>query len=397
MRSHKTLFWLAASLVWLAPVDVRAAERSLQELEKDVANILSEEDNVTRRKKIAPVFELASRYAKSGDTNKAIEHFEKALEHQPWRLDAQMISARLLSGIGKTNLAREKAEIVWKSAETDELLAQAAKVLGKPFETSLPETQPWPLQANALALVPVGDVDVWLLRYLRENLEKHLEIPVIIRHEKVGIPEPKRNPLALKAEGLRERILQMHRKQGEFRLLLERHVLSTNNLADDDKVFTMAEALLETEKDKEYVRVFRDEIAFLRRLGPQRDAEELLTNMQTGLQTGPGSRRGYLVVTTMDLFSKENRFVFGLAGGNTGIFSYRRFTAALADGPPDRGRLGERALKQALSSSGLLFGLPRCTDPTCSRSYANSLDEHDAKQIRLCTQCKTQFQARFKE
>jgi len=36
----------------------------------------------------------------------------------------------------------------------------------------------------------------------------------------------------------------------------------------------------------------------------------------------------------------------------------------------------------------LMFGLPRRTDPTCARAYANSLAEHDAKKVKLCPQCQ---------
>src|SRR5206468_9105996 len=110
-----------------------------------------------------------------------------------------------------------------------------------------------------------------------------------------------------------------------------------------------------------------------------------------------GSGRGYLGMTDMDLYSNESRYVFGLAamGLNCGIFSYRRYTSALLDEPPNRARLRERTLKQALSSVGLLFGLQRCTEPTCARAYANDLAEHDSKQPKLCVACNEAFAKRF--
>ena len=99
----------------------------------------------------------------------------------------------------------------------------------------------------------------------------------------------------------------------------------------------------------------------------------------------------------MDLYANENRYVFGMAGirATCGVFSYRRFAGALSDEPPNRERLKQRALKQALSSTGLMFGLPRCTDPTCARAYVNSLAEHDAKQVKLCPQCQQGFAKYF--
>lgn len=159
----------------------------------------------------------------------------------------------------------------------------------------------------------------------------------------------------------------------------------------------VTEALLNTEKDKEPARRFREELALLRRLGPQWEASGLVQQLGKEVGARPGSGMGYLGVTKMDLYGGESRFVFGLAaqGGNCGLISYHRYTSALADEPPTRDRLGQRTLKQALSSVGLLFGLARCTDPTCPRAYANGLTEHDAKQSTLCAACQQGFAKRF--
>ena len=55
----------------------------------------------------------------------------------------------------------------------------------------------------------------------------------------------------------------------------------------------------------------------------------------------------------------------------------------------------QRALKQALSSVGQIFGVPRCTDPTCARAYPNGLAEFDAKQLQYCSQCQQANAKRF--
>ncbi|HYG21140.1 MAG TPA: hypothetical protein VEH04_00050 [Verrucomicrobiae bacterium] len=110
-----------------------------------------------------------------------------------------------------------------------------------------------------------------------------------------------------------------------------------------------------------------------------------------------GSRVGYLDVTRVDLFSNNSRFVFGVAGigANCGIFSFCRYAAAVTEEPPNRDRLKARAVKQALSNIGLVFGIARCGHPTCARAYANSLPEHDAKEMKLCTVCTNGFKKRF--
>ena len=109
-------------------------------------------------------------------------------------------------------------------------------------------------------------------------------------------------------------------------------------------------------KSQEQARGFREDLAFLRRLGPQWDANEIIRQLGKGLNARPGSGVGYLGVTELDIYANESRYVFGLAavGGNAGIISYRRYTSYLLDEPPNRDRLKERLLKQALSTIGLI-------------------------------------------
>lgn len=382
--------------VWLAVVvPAGAADKLLAELERDANQVLAEPDNVARRKLIAPVFEFAERCAAAGKTNEALLYFAKGLEHQPWNLHAQLAVARLLKNAGDTDGARQKAELVWKHAETDALLVQAAGLLGLSFSNSL-ESESLPTDAFGLALVPCGETEAWLLRQLREDLRKALGIPVVIRQVALQFPKPSRDPLHQWAEDLRGKIARS-RKDARFELSLQMLNLHTNSLTTDDDVFKVTEALLNTEKNTEPARRFREELALLRRLGPQWEASGLVQQLGKEVGARPGSGMGYLGVTKMDLYGGESRFVFGLAaqGGNCGLISYHRYTSALADEPPNRHRLGERTLKQALSSVGLLFGLPRCTDPTCPRAYANGLIEHDAKQSNLCAACQQGFAKRF--
>lgn len=373
-----------------------AAEMSLTDMEREANAVLSDPDNVARRKKIAPVFQLADRYAAIGQTNKAINYYGKALEHQPWNLDAQVALARLLGAVGDTNGARQRAELVWNYAETDALLGQAAKLLGKPFVAQLPDQKSEPTAPYALTLVPYEGSDVWLMLGLREELSKLLGIPVVIRQVTLRIPAPARDPVHLMAEELRQRV-DKSQKDAEFCALLLRLNLSTNSLTNDEAVFVLSEKILDSSSDKEQLGRFKEGLALFRRLGPQWDANVLVEQLGKSVGVRPGSGMGYLGVTTMDIYAKASRYLFGLASinGNCGIFSYRRYTSVLLDAPPNRQRLKERALKQALSSIGLMFGLPRCSDPTCARAYANSLEEHDAKQLRLCQQCQEGFGKRF--
>src|SRR4051812_32561845 len=201
-----------------------AADKTLVQLEREAAEVLSDPDNVSRAKRIAPVFALAAHYVSIGETNKAIAYYSKALEHEPWNLDGQLALAECLNGTGQTNSARDKAAVVFSRAETDALLARAAHLLGTNFSTSLPNSEPWPANTNALALVPVGEVDPWLVQAVRRDLQGVLNIPVIIQRAPLTIPKPGRDPLHAKATDLRERITNAHTNL-PFRALLRQHNL----------------------------------------------------------------------------------------------------------------------------------------------------------------------------
>jgi len=67
--------------------------------------------------------------------------------------------------------------------------------------------------------------------------------------------------------------------------------------------------------------------------------------------------------------------------------SYHRYTAAFNEAPPNRPRLLERTIKQAISTTFYILDIPRCTSPACARAYPHSLVEHDQKPIDLCNDC----------
>ena len=94
---------LAGGLV-AAPAD----QKPLSDLERQAQEVLSEPNNVARRARIAPVFQLAERYDSLGQTNKAMSYYTKALEHEPWNLAAQLAMARLLYDAGQTNDTSDK-------------------------------------------------------------------------------------------------------------------------------------------------------------------------------------------------------------------------------------------------------------------------------------------------
>jgi predicted Zn-dependent protease len=390
-----------AELVPVANVKMDAV--SFAALERRANQILAGTDNIVIRSEINPVFEFADRCVAAGDTNKAISVYTRALEHKPWNLSAQLALARLLKGEGNLDEANQKAELVWKYAETDLLLGGAAEVLGKSYESKLTSEA---LQGKrGVVLSPIGDVDAWLIREVRDGLKEMLKMPVVIQPNTGLILQPDRSPLGTRASEMRQRLEQMENHpamRGNLRALaIDRSAWKT-----DEGAITVVEKLMGSEKDPTQLKNFREEMRSLRALGGQWDAEKLLNDMQIsarrvqrteGSDTADASEIVVLGITKLDLFSNQSRYVFGISrvGENRAVISYRRYTAAAYDTVPNRERLQERTLKQALSSIGLAYGLTRCSDPTCARAYANSLDEHDAKEVKLCGKCRAQWERKF--
>ncbi len=127
----------------------------------------------------------------------------------------------------------------------------------------------------------------------------------------------------------------------------------------------------------------------------QWDCSELVAGLQWSVEPYARPNVSYLAVTREDMFARDCNFLFGWTFKGYGVVSYHRFTANFNDETPNRPRLRERTLTQCLSSAGLIFGIKRCSTPTCPRAYPHSLKEHDAKSTQLCPACKRGFKEKF--
>ena len=128
-----------------------------------------------------------------------------------------------------------------------------------------------------------------------------------------------------------------------------------------------------------------------RRKAKQWEAGAMISKIEKATEPFRRKQTGYIGIVERDIYSADYNYVFGWSRKNHALVSLHRFTAVFHDVPPKRGRLHRRALMQLLSSAGPVFGVPRCTDPTCGRAYPESVEEHDAKEPRLCSDCKSGF------
>lgn len=92
---------------------------------------------------------------------------------------------------------------------------------------------------------------------------------------------------------------------------------------------------------------------------------------------------GILAITSDDLYSGHNRYVFGTTTATVGVISVARLMRA--DDP--RHLVVQRLGKQALHTAGHVIPLGECASQGCPRSVANVMEDIDAKGDELCDTC----------
>lgn len=364
----------------------------LQTLRRDADAVLHLPNNVETHAEIQRVFHLVDRLIFDKQPEQALLYLTNALAHAPWRLDYQLICAELLRQAGNSSLASEKAELVLSLAETDLLKAKSSDLLGKKRETGL-QAEPIPKSGPTLVILPIGTIETWLIRDVKQRLAQATGFQIVYHPLGVKLGEPARNHVRDYADRLRLQLLKnMTRAQVDSKL--SEMSLKPEDFKNDERVFDLARYLLTREATKEGVIRWQAELEQLKRLSLQWNADELLNAAREKSQPLARPKLGWLAITSADLFTGNTRYVFALSSPqeNTSVMSYLRFTSAVVDQPPNSSRLAERTFKQALSSAGFAFGIPRCDSPRCARSYANSLEEHDAKGSTLCAACAKGFE-----
>ena len=322
-----------------------------EKLKKRVELFLKE-NNVNLRRNVDDVFLLAEIYEKEGKDKEAMFLYQEGLRVNSWRLDYQLKLAQFMYKYGAQKQAVEKVKIVSQYAEDEELLIKAEEFLfnlGMNPVKSINKTKRKLVKDPQIVIVPIGKVNKHLLLKVKNKLQ-----------EKMGIS------YSIMEEGF---------DPGKFdRSYLDKYTISTMR-----KLLVSFLRLIPEQNER-----FKE----LENQG-QFNVSRLILELKDKYIIEKGSKiKGYLGITQKDIFIGNSNFLFGWAGKDYGVMSYHRFLATFNREPPNRTRLCNRMVKQGISSSFFILGIPRCTNPTCIRAYPHNLTEHDQKSNELCSWCK---------
>ena len=388
---------LLTLVILLTTISSYAAETQLtqvnkKQLEERVQERLKK-SSVDLREDVNDLFLLADIYANEGDDEEAVRLYQKALSVNAWRLEYQLKLANLLKKSVNKSPAAEKAKTVYQYAEEENLIEEAKKFLLELGE--YPEEKAIKSQTLAknieIIIVPIGKVNQKLLKEAKDDLQEKMGIRCSVSEETLDIGKIARSFVDKYLTKIVERI-ESQLPQEQFQALLSELNLSKTVLeARDAKIKFIDAFFKKVGLSQEEIGQFHSRVKKLENEG-QYDTERLLTELKKVFKaTKKPTIKGYLGITEADIFTKDYNFVYGWAGSGYGVMSYHRFKAVFTKEPPNRPRLLNRTIKQAISSSFFILGIPRCSTPTCARAYPHNLTEHDQKGIEICPWCKEQL------
>jgi archaemetzincin len=101
------------------------------------------------------------------------------------------------------------------------------------------------------------------------------------------------------------------------------------------------------------------------------------------------SKKGHhLLITNVDLYTKDLNFIFGYAPGSNAIISTARLQGA---------RLEERTIKEAVHELGHVLSLKHCPNPRCVMHFSYTLSDTDFKNATFCSECSKNLPSSLQE
>lgn len=381
-----------------AKIEVDGEFLSREELRQRVDELMKK-SNVERRRGVNAIFALGRVYEEEGDIQDAAVLYEKALQVNAWNLEYQLRLARLLAGFGRKVEAVDKARLAYEYAEEEDLIKEAESFLvsmEEPIDTQKSHIQP---DENVqIVLVSMGTASERMLREMEYGLEEMMGIDFVVSERRKDIGGFDRTAQEKFVDYSYEAIMESLPAEGKKTLLLELS-LDEKDLESLNNKLKVIYAFFDkfADKGRQWRENFDKQLEQARSSG-QYSTSRLINELKREFTLEKGSRiKGYLAVCAEDIYMDDTNFVFGSARPGYGAMSYIRFTGGFNSEDQNRPRLIKRAIKQGLSSSFFILGIPRCTTPICVRAYPHNLSEHDQKGNELCAWCRERLNLCTKE
>ncbi|BAS26354.1 hypothetical protein LIP_0497 [Limnochorda pilosa] len=336
--------------------------------------------NVFARRESQVYFDFAYAQLYRGDLAGAKSTFERGLRLHPSNFDGQIRLAELEVRSGRPQPALERLQFV-ASRSTDEDQRAYARQL---IETHDLEAQRTTLVLpdrfdHRLLMVPIDLVPEALLEAVRSRIEQEFRIRVEIVD---GIPLPETLPSRDFLDRLLTEVVAHIEESNSpdelawFYTFLGLPASGPRTREERERVVL---ALLNAQEDG--AAIWRD---WRWRYTVAVDGKALLDHLRSELQAELEEPKtlGVLAITAHDVYNGESGPLFALTPKGAGVIPYVRFFR-----PQDSYETGlHRTIVQSLSSVVMILGVERATVQHCASAYANSYEEFDQKQDRLCAE-----------
>lgn len=364
----------------------------LIELEKDLEQI-SEDDPVQIRRNVDKLFSLALLYEKKGNDKKALELYEKALQADPADFVSQLKFAKLLLKKGEQVI--DRLQYIYRLAEDWEVIEETTVLL-----TDL-KSKPVPVKSRTrvskkveVVLVPFDNPNMQVMAELRAALQDRMGVLVTIADEMIDSGEPDWNSSDQYILDTFTNITKNITKL-QHRMLVKEVGLTDDKLKSPAYQESYIKAYLKKlgREGERAQKRFKDNVMQMHKEG-QYNFTRLVEELHDVFPFDKSRTiKSYIGVTPKDIHSEKSSSQYGISIGSYGMISYFHFAGRRNRERPNRPRLIDRLLKQALSSVNFTFSIPRCSTPYCARAFPHSMREHDAKSDELCPVCKERLKA----
>jgi predicted Zn-dependent protease len=375
--------------------DVARVHESEEVLQKRVAEA-KRKGIVAIRHSAEDFYDLAELKVQSGAPPAAIDLYVRALRSDSWNARRRLELMRLYQRTGAAKEACKEARILMDFVEDSAMTAEVVEALeqcGEEFPAKKPSKDA--SDVIEIFLRPMGDADIHLIRQLAVELTDEMGILFTVEDRPIPMPEPDRTNAYRYVLDIYENIIGNMPQEQREGVNRELGMPAQGATTHEERIHFIGELLRASgqERDNERFLFYRNVADF--EAIPQYNIDDAINAMPRKPFRENRVMTGMLAVTDKDLHADDTRYLFGGTFSTKGVVSYFRFTAEYNNTKPDRRRLLDRTLKQALSSANFLLGIKRCTNPNCARAFPINLEEHDRKPTTLCSECRQKLESRI--